>query len=118
MPILQIHGLQDYVVPYLGLDSRCEPIENVINYWVDFNSCNKNSIDNTIIDIYNDDYGGVHKTYENGKNNVAVELYLLDRMGHSWPRINGPEDYEMYDIDAPTIIWEFLSKYNINGLIN
>ncbi len=118
MPILQIHGLQDYVVPYLGLDSRCEPIENVINYWVDFNSCNKNSIDNTIIDINNDDYGGVHKTYKNGKNNVAVELYLLDRMGHSWPRINAPGWDMSFDIDAPSIIWSFLSKYDINGLIN
>ena len=118
MPILQIHGLQDYVVPYLGYEGLCKPIEDVINYWVDFNSCNKTSTDETISDLDGDEYGGIYKTYDNGRNNVSVKLYLLDRMSHDWPRINGPEDYEIYDIDAPTIIWEFLSKYNINGLIN
>jgi hypothetical protein len=39
-------------------------------------------------------------------------------MEHDWPRINGPSDYETYDIDAPSIIWNFLSKYDLNGLID
>ena len=64
------------------------------------------------------EYGGVHKTYGNGQNSVSVEFYLLDRMEHDWPRINGPSDYGAYDIDAPSIIWNFLSKYDLNGLID
>ena len=117
-PILQIHGLQDYVVPYSGFFGLCEPMEDVINYWVDYNSCNKTSNDTTIADFSGDEYGGIHKTYENGQNNVSVEFYLLDRMSHDWPRTNGPNDYETFDIDAPSIIWSFLSKYDINGLID
>ena len=117
-PILQIHGLQDYVVPYSGFFGLCEPMEDVINYWVDYNSCNKTSNDTTIADFSGDEYGGIHKTYENGQNNVSVEFYLLDRMSHDWPRTNGPSDYETFDIDAPSIIWSFLSKYDINGLID
>ncbi len=118
MPILQIHGLQDYVVPYLGYFGICEPMEDVIDYWINFNTCSGTSIDQVIIDRDGDQYGGVHKVYQNGQNEVSVELYLLDRMGHDWPRINGPNNYESYDIDAPSIIWSFLSKYDINGLID
>ena len=117
-PIMQIHGLQDYVVPYLGFENLCEPLEDVINYWVNFNSCDPFPVNQVISDINGDDYGGTHKVYKNGRNNVSVEFYLLDRMSHNWPRINGPSDYGTYDVDSPLLIWNFLSKYDINGLIN
>lgn len=117
-PVMQIHGLDDYVVPYLGYKGLCEPMDDVINFWVNYNSCNSLPESQIITDLNGDEYGGVHKIYENGENNVSVEFYLLDEMGHEWPRVNAPGDYGSYDIDAPSLIWKFLSKYDINGLIN
>jgi polyhydroxybutyrate depolymerase len=117
-PVMQIHGLDDYVVPYLGYEALCEPMDDVINFWVNYNRCNSSPASQIITDLNGDEYGGIHKVYENGENNVSVEFYLLDEMGHEWPRVNAPSDYGSYDIDAPSLIWEFLSKYDINGLIN
>jgi len=117
-PIMQIHGLQDYVVPYLGYENLCKPMDDVINYWVEYNSCDSPAVNIIIPDLDGDEYGGIHKIFENGINNVSVELYLLDKMSHDWPRVYGPSDYGLYDIDAPSVIWNFLSKYDINGLVN
>ena len=38
-PILQIHGLLDFVVPYNG-NAGSKSIPDVIDYWVNYNSCN------------------------------------------------------------------------------
>ena len=37
-PILQIHGLLDFVVPYSG-NAGSKSIPDVIDYWVNYNSC-------------------------------------------------------------------------------
>ena len=37
-PILQIHGLLDFVVPYEG-NAGSKSIPDVIDYWVNYNSC-------------------------------------------------------------------------------
>ncbi len=117
-PIMQIHGLQDYVVPYLGYENLCKPMDDVINYWVEYNTCDSNPVITIIPDLDGDEYGGVHKIFKNEINNVSVELYLLEKMSHDWPRLYGPSEYGLYDIDAPSIIWSFLSKYDINGLVD
>ena len=114
-PVIQIHGKQDFTVPYSG-NSIMLPIDEVVEYWRDYNNCEKSPINNEILDNDGDDFGGLVSRYENCLNDVSFELYLLDKMGHEWPsyhREDGPSD-----IDSASILWDFLSKYDINGLIN
>ena len=108
MPILQIHGLLDFVVPYDG-NSGSKSIPDVIDYWVNYNSCNTDP--DRVIKY--DDYSLVaYDTYVNCLNNVNVKLILHPEMGHDWPFI------QSYNIDASSEIWDFVSKYNLYGLIN
>ena len=36
----------------------------------------------------------------------------MTNMGHDWPNLDN------HDLQASTTVWDFLSKYDIDGLIN
>ena len=106
-PILQIHGLLDFVVPYDG-NAGSKSIPDVINYWVNYNSCGDDP--DTIIKY--DNFSLVsYETYINCINNVNVKLILHPEMGHDWPTT------QSYNVNASFEIWDFVSRYNIYGLI-
>ena len=50
--------------------------------------------------------------YKNGKNNVEIEHYKVINGGHDWPGTFGN-----MDINANTIIWNFVSQFDLNGRI-
>ena len=107
MPILQIHGLLDYIVPYEG-NYGSKSISEVIEYWVNYNSCNL--YPDTLIRY--DDYSLItFDTYFECLNEINVKLILHPTMGHTWPSI------QSHNIDASSEIWEFVSKYDLYGLI-
>jgi len=81
---------------------------------VGYNSCNLTPTQIQIADTNGDGYGGIHTQYINCLNNVEVELYLLDAVGHEWPAI---DDDDNYDIHSADVIWAYLSKYSIDGKI-
>ena len=103
VPIGQIHGLQDFVVSYYG-SSWSLPIQEVIESWVEINNCDIDFI------RYEID-GGIHDIYSDCSNNVNVELFLLTDMGHDWP------SQSIHGLEASTTVWNFLSRYDIDGLI-
>ena len=105
--IAQIHGLEDSVVSYYG-NAFSKPIEEVMDYWVDHNNC---SSEPNTSDIGGSNGGGIHDVYSGCDNQTSVELFLMTNMGHDWPTIND------HDLQASTTIWDFLSKYDIDGLI-
>ena len=107
-PILQIHGLLDFVVPYDG-NSGSKSIPDVIDYWVNYNSC----ISDPETVIRYDDYSLiVYDTYTSCLNNVNIKLILHPEMGHDWPSL------QSYNINASAEIWNFVSKFDMYGLIN
>ena len=107
-PILQIHGLLDFVVPYQG-NAGSKSIPDVIDYWVNYNSCNTDP--ETVIKY--DDYSLIlYDTYTSCLNDVNVKLILHPEMGHDWPSL------QSYNINASAEIWNFVSKFDVYGLIN
>ncbi|MCF8368496.1 MAG: T9SS type A sorting domain-containing protein [Bacteroidales bacterium] len=114
-PILQIHAPTDPVVPYNGA-SWTKSIEEVLQYWVDFNNCNTLPIITTLPDLNPNDGSTVeHTAYFGGDNGVAVEHYKVIGGGHTWPGSAFPLPGTNYDINASIEIWKFLSQYDING---
>jgi polyhydroxybutyrate depolymerase len=111
-PVIQIHGKLDFTVPYNG-NSYMMSIDDVIKYWTGFNNCNSSPSNFSIEDGDGDDHGGLISRYENCLNKTNFELYLLDKLGHEWPGVEGDDS----DIHSASIMWEFLSRYDINGLI-
>jgi polyhydroxybutyrate depolymerase len=112
-PVLQIHGTNDLTVPYLGDPAWTESIDDVLQYWVDYNNCNTSPVitpipDNNIFDGSTAEY----IVYDGGDNYVTAEHFKIYGGGHDWPGAWGN-----MDINASAEIWKFFSKYDINGLI-
>ncbi len=108
--ILQIHGSLDNTVPFAGNDGM-KPIQDVMAYWGEANRCNNSPASVPLPDLTADGSAGTKAQYTDCQNDVEVTLYLLDSMGHEWP-LSGA-----HDLDAPSTIWQFLSRYNRYGLI-
>ena len=111
MSILQIHGLEDVVVPYAGLDAiGMEPIDDVLTFWADANNCNPERVI-AVLDSFNNNNSADYIHYESCENDVGVKLIRIPSMGHTWPDSNN------FNISATEEIWNFLSQYDLNGKI-
>jgi len=114
-PIMEIHGTSDFVVPYTG-NNFMAPTEAVIDFWV-----NKNQCDNTPSVRVIDDSAPLdgstaeHYLYQNGLEGHEVEHYKIIGGGHTWPGTFFGNSNR--DINASELIWEFFSKYDLDGKI-
>jgi polyhydroxybutyrate depolymerase len=109
-PVLQIHGTDDGTVPYEG-GPFAEGIDNVINYWVNYNNCSTTPSQTPIPDINSGDGSTVdHFVYSGGTNGATVELFKVYNGDHDWPGAFGN-----LDISSNIEIWKFFSRYDING---
>ena len=56
-----------------------------------------------------------HYAYNNGDNDVSVELFKIDMGAHTWPGSLFAGTGTNQDINASEEIWKFFSRYDING---
>ena len=112
-PILQLHGTNDQVVPYIGGPAWTESVNNVLQYWANYNNCNTAALITSIPDINIFDGSTVERqTWLNGDNSVVTDHFKVYDGGHDWFGAWGN-----MDINSSAEIWKFFSKYDINGLI-
>lgn len=113
-PVLQIHGTSDGTVPYNGNSSWTKSINDVLSYWTSNNNCTLDPKVSDIDDINQSDNSTVEYFKYNLCDDCAnVEHYKVTGGDHDWPGVWGN-----MDIDATDLVWEFLSKHDINGMIN
>lgn len=115
-PFLSINGTEDN---YEGIESYYLSIENSNNYWIEYNKTDLIPVISDIEDINTFDGSTVQLfSWINGKNGVEIDHYKILGGGHSWPSLNTNSDKDMSngDIDSNKIIWEFFSRFDINGL--
>ena len=112
-PILQIHGTADGTVPYTGNPTWTKSINDVLQYWVNYNNCNSTPSIYNVPDLEIADGSTVdHFVYSDGDNCVTAEHFKVYNGDHDWPGAWGN-----MDISASVEVWKFLSQYDINGLI-
>ena len=105
MPILHLHGTSDNELPYNG-NSDYPSVQSILEYWIGFNNTSINPtsrIDNsgTIpIEQY---------IYDQGDNSVSVEHLKYIGGEHVW------FDNTFQGYSTGELIWNFVSKYDING---
>jgi len=118
MPVIQIHGTTDATVPYNGSAGWTASVTNVLNHWATFNNCSPVP---TIVNVPNTnlaDGSTVEKyTYENGDNCSEVVHFKVTNGQHTWPGSIFNLAGTNYDINASVQVWNFISKYDIFGLI-
>jgi polyhydroxybutyrate depolymerase len=114
---MEIHGTADGTVAYDGT-AFFEGTEDVIDYWVNFNEITSAPIVTAVPDIDPEDECTAERwLYEDGSNGVDVELYKVIDGGHTWPGASVVIGTTNQDFDATAVIWEFFSRYDINGEI-
>ena len=115
-PIINIHGTEDF---YNGIGDYYISQQNSNDYWSKINSTDSLPIISQIDDINTSDGSTVElHSWKNGTNGTTVEHYKIIGGGHSWPKINpnSSKGYTNGDIDADQLIWNYLSRYNLDGL--
>ncbi len=115
--LLNIAGTIDDTHPYNDSNGWYYPVSEINNYWATVNNTNPipsvveypnlNTSDGSSVERY---------SWVNGDGCVAVEELKIINGDHDWPSPLSP--WANQDIDANTEIWNFVSKYNINGLID
>ena len=104
--MINIYGTSDTVVPYGG-GTGLKSIDDVLDYWTDFNNTGATPTVNRIAD------GATtieRHSWANGDKNTSVEHYKVIKGGHVWFDIS-------YDgANTSALIWNFVSRYDINGL--
>ncbi|MBK8680410.1 MAG: T9SS type A sorting domain-containing protein [Bacteroidetes bacterium] len=116
IPVMEIHGTADLTVPYDGTESFI-PIEDVVNYWVEFNNCNPTP---EVIEVPDTNPGdgctATHFIYSGGTNNADVEFFRINGGGHTWPGTIFILGVTNLDINASQEIWRFFSRYSLDVL--
>lgn len=106
LAMINLHGTSDGTVSYEG-GTGLISIDAVLAYWAGFNNTTSTP------DITSIDDNGTtieHHVYAEGDNNVSVEHYKIVGGKHVWFDIN----YE--GASTSQLIWEFVSRYDIDGL--
>ena len=114
--ILLIPGTADFSPhsTYNGLQPYYMSVGEITTYWSNYNNTDPNPIITQLPNINTSDGSTVEKrVWENGDNCVTVTELKVINGGHDWPGSSGN-----MDIIATNEIWNFVSQFNINGLIN
>ena len=105
MPMINIHGTSDVVVPYTG-EEGLSSIDQVLDYWKGFNDLGEPVMSRAI------ENGATieHYRYTNDTDTMSVEHYKVINGGHVWfnNRYN--------DKTINELIWNFVSQYDLKGL--
>ena len=117
MPVMEIHGTSDAIVPYNG-SATIASIQSVLDYWVSTNVCDLTPIQTEVPNInLVDGCTATHFRYVNGNNGVEIEHFRINNGAHTWPGAPVVVGTTNYDINACVEIWRFFSQYDIYGKI-
>lgn len=118
VPVLQIHGTADNVVPYNGsVINTFVAIPTLVAAWADFNNCNPTP---AVTPVPNTNTGdgctAERHVYTGGDLGSTVEHYKVIGGAHTWPGSVFPIGVTNQDFNASREIWRFFSQYSLDGL--
>lgn len=117
-PVMQLHGTDDQTVQYDGTPNVSIPIEDLIEFWREKNSC-ENMPDT--IQIENTDTAdgstAIRIEYTDCPESAEVVFYKIDGGGHTWPDAVLDIGSTNRDFNANDVIWEFFNRYDLDGEI-
>tara|TARA_X000000368_G_scaffold280521_1_gene222534 strand:- start:557 stop:1702 length:1146 start_codon:yes stop_codon:yes gene_type:complete len=115
--IMTILGTDDYESNYDGVVyngvTYYISADETHQYWADLNNTDDNPVEIELPDYNSNDGSTVTKRlWENGNSCVSVVEFRVNGGEHDWPGSFGN-----MDINSDNEIWDFVSNYSINGLI-
>ena len=107
VPVLQIHGTADDVVPYDGANWTLS-MADVMSYWQEANACSVAPTTTSLGDANGDGAIPMLDVYENCAAGSDVQLYRMTDMGHIWPETSRGDD-----LAGVETVWAFLSRFSL-----
>ncbi|KAI7487265.1 alpha/beta-hydrolase [Hortaea werneckii] len=110
VPVLEMHGTADSVIPYKGgpRRSRCLPsIPHFTTAWAERNGLGKTNVTTKL-------YNAKVTKYEYGKSRKLQGVnthYKINGLGHQWPSKKANDDGGSTYLDATPIIMDFFRKW-------
>tara|TARA_B100000963_G_scaffold60430_2_gene48315 strand:+ start:4650 stop:5705 length:1056 start_codon:yes stop_codon:yes gene_type:complete len=99
---------------YSGFQPYYMSADEITTYWSNYNNTDINPVISQLPNINTFDGSTVERrVWENGDNCVRVEELKVIGGDHDWPGNSGN-----MDISASVEVWNFVSKFDINGLID
>ena len=118
VPVLQIHGTSDGTVPYTGGAGWSSSISSLLSTWSNLINADSAPITVPMPNTSTTDGTTVERiSYLNGDNCSELIHYKITGGSHSWAGSAFSIAGTNYDIDASKEVWNFVSRYDINGLI-
>jgi len=119
VPVLEIHGTADDVVPYEGQSNLSIHIDTLVRYWAANNDCNLTPDTETLPNTNTTDQSTVTSiAFDDCASEREVLLYRVDGGGHTWPGAPFSIGVTNQDINASEEIWHFFNHYTLNGLVS
>jgi len=115
-PIMEIHGTEDFTVPYEGSNNVALPIETVVSHWLSANECLLVSDTTDYPDINTGDNCTASRIdYTDCAEDKMVSLIKVFNGGHTWPGASitfiGTTNQ---DFNASSTIWNFFNRFSID----
>ncbi|HOY08132.1 MAG TPA: PHB depolymerase family esterase, partial [Saprospiraceae bacterium] len=116
VPVMEIHGTADGVVPYTGQQLTMVAIPDLVSAWAAFNNCNPTPVVTSVPNTNTGDGCTAERfVYSGGDAGSTVEHYKIIGGGHTWPGAAFIIGVTNQDFKASQEIWRFFSKYDLNG---
>lgn len=114
--VLTINGTSDGTHPYNDQNGWYFSVPAIDSFWVYTNNTDITPIITQLPDLNSLDGSTVERySWQNGDGCVSVEELKINNGGHDWP--SPLSSWGNQDINANVEVWNFLSKFNMNGLI-
>ena len=101
--VINIHGTADYDVPYNGT-TGLKSAADVINFWRDLNQSE--------IEEINENNGFIQYDYNDLNGGTYVRHLKIINGGHTWD-----DNIRYGGKSSSQIVWEFVSLFNLSGII-
>jgi polyhydroxybutyrate depolymerase len=115
VPIIQIHGTADSVVPYSNTAPKAS-VASTVSRWQTINSCPSTPVVTNMPNINTSDSCTATENYYGlcGDSTLLIQ-YTINGGGHTWPGSNplAPIGVTNRDINASSIIWNFFKHYSL-----
>jgi len=113
VPIMQIHGTADDVVPYDG-NPFSASVGDVLTFWnSQWNCLDPTATSSPVEDIDTTDGCTANHIVAYCGDEIISELYQVIDGAHTWPGSNFVFDITNQDFHASEVIWNFFNRYTL-----
>ena len=119
VPVMEVHGTDDAIVPYDGMNGTAIPIEDVVAFWVDYNVCNTTA-DTTAIANTNSFDGCTSEMIEylDCEGESEVVFVKITGGGHTWPGASIPLPGTSLDYNGSQLVWDFFNRHSLPAVLS